>query len=76
MSNSSKIFTSYRALGFISNHVPLAIRYNKKLKQNFAVTCVGKAFHTYNVSDGKCLHVVYGRYLGVSFSDSWEKATF
>ena len=48
-SGSSRIFTGFRALGFVSNHVPLAVRYNKKHKENYVVTCVGNAFHTYNV---------------------------
>ncbi|XP_060608574.1 WD repeat-containing protein 36-like isoform X2 [Ruditapes philippinarum] len=46
----SKIFTGYRALGFVSNHVPLAVRYHQKHKENYVVTCVGKCFHTYNCS--------------------------
>ena len=50
MANPSKIFTGFRALGFTSNHIPLAVRYHKKHKENYVVTCVGKAFHTYNVS--------------------------
>ena len=47
---TSKVFTPYRALGLTSNHVPLDIRYNAKHKENYVVTCVGKSFHTYNVS--------------------------
>lgn len=47
---SSKIFTGFRALGFVSNHVPLAVRYHQKHKENYVVTCVGKSFHTYNCS--------------------------
>ena len=46
----SKLFAGYRALGFVSDHVPLAVRYNQKHKENYVVTSVGKAFHTYNVS--------------------------
>lgn len=48
--DASKIFTGYRALGFVSNHVPLAVRYHQKHKENYVVTCVGKSFHTYNCS--------------------------
>jgi len=48
---ASKIFTGYRALGFVSNHVPLAVRYHQKHKEHYVVTCVGKSFYTYNVSD-------------------------
>ncbi|XP_069127390.1 WD repeat-containing protein 36-like [Argopecten irradians] len=47
---ASKIFEGYRALGFVSNHVPLAVRYHKKHKDNYVVTCVGKSYHVYNVS--------------------------
>lgn len=50
MSSGSKIFTGYRALGFVSDHVPLATRYNKRLKENYVITSVGNAFHTYNCS--------------------------
>lgn len=50
MPSGSKIFSGYRALGFVSDHVPLATRYNKRLKENFVITSVGNAFHTYNVS--------------------------
>jgi len=49
---ASKIFAGYRALGFVSNHVPLAVRYHQKHKENYVITCVGKSFHTYNVSEG------------------------
>ncbi|XP_064624692.1 WD repeat-containing protein 36-like [Lineus longissimus] len=47
---SSKIFSGFRALGFCSNHVPLCVRYHSKHQDNYVVTCVGKAFHTYNCS--------------------------
>ncbi|KAK3592873.1 hypothetical protein CHS0354_004097 [Potamilus streckersoni] len=50
MSSPSKIFSGYRALGFVCNHVPLAVRYQHKHKENYVITCVGKAFHTYNCS--------------------------
>jgi len=49
MSDASKIFAGYRALGFVSNGVPLAVRYHQKHKENYVVTGVGTAFHTYNV---------------------------
>ncbi|KAI8786613.1 WD repeat-containing protein 36 isoform X1 [Biomphalaria glabrata] len=48
--NPSKIFAGYRALGFVSNHVPLATRYHKRHKENYIVTCVGRSFHVYNTS--------------------------
>ncbi|XP_062595903.1 WD repeat-containing protein 36-like, partial [Saccostrea cucullata] len=50
MPTGSKIFSGYRALGFVSDHVPLATRYNKRLKENYVITSVGKSFHTYNCS--------------------------
>ena len=46
----SKIFAGFRALGFVSNHIPLDVRYSQRHKENYVVTCVGKAFHVYNVS--------------------------
>ncbi|GAB1606546.1 WD repeat-containing protein 36-like [Argonauta hians] len=48
--SASKIFTGYRALGYVSNHVPLVTRYQEKVKEHYVITCVGKAFHTYNCS--------------------------
>ena len=50
MPSSSKIFKGYRALGFVSNHIPLLVRYIHKRKENLIITCVGKSFHTYGVS--------------------------
>ncbi|XP_048757531.1 WD repeat-containing protein 36-like [Ostrea edulis] len=50
MPTGSKIFSGYRALGFVSDHVPLAARYNKRLKENYVITSVGRSFHTYNCS--------------------------
>lgn len=47
---ASKIFTGYRALGFVSTHVPLAVRYHNKHKENYVVTSAGRAFQVYNVS--------------------------
>lgn len=47
---ASKIFTGYRALGYVSNHVPLAVRHHRKHRENYVITCVGKSFHTYNVN--------------------------
>ncbi len=46
----SKLFTGYRALGFVSNEIPLNVRYHQKHRENYVVTCVGKAFQVYNVS--------------------------
>lgn len=50
MSPGSKIFLPNRCLGYVSNHIPLQVRYIKSRKENLIVTCVGKAFHTYGIS--------------------------
>lgn len=50
MSSGSKIFLPCRSLGFVSNHVPLQVRYIKSRKENLIVTCVGKSFHTYGIT--------------------------
>ncbi|KAB7504795.1 WD repeat-containing protein 36 [Armadillidium nasatum] len=47
MEKSSKIFTSYRALGLVSNDIPLVVRYIKRRKENLIVTVIGNSFHTY-----------------------------
>ncbi|XP_067941794.1 WD repeat-containing protein 36-like isoform X2 [Watersipora subatra] len=46
----SKLFESYRALGYYTNHIPPQIMYHERLKENFIVTCVGKSYHIYNAS--------------------------
>lgn len=46
----SKIFESYRALGYYTNHVPIQVLYHERLKENFIVTCVGKSYHIYSAS--------------------------
>ena len=56
---SSRIFSSFRALGLTTNHVPLDVRYNNNHKENYVVTCVGKSFHTYNVSMSDNLYIKY-----------------
>lgn len=43
----SRIFARNRALGYVSNHIPLVTRYILRRKEHFVVTCVGRAFHTY-----------------------------
>lgn len=50
MPSPSKIFTGYRALGLVSNHVPLSVRYIQRRKENLVCTVVGKSFHTYGCS--------------------------
>lgn len=46
----SKIFESYRAIGYYTNGVPIQVLYHERLKENFIVTCVGKSYHIYNAS--------------------------
>ena len=48
MSSSSKIFLRYRALGYVTNHLPVVTRYIKRRREYFFVTSVGKSFHTYS----------------------------
>ena len=49
-SKGSRIFTGHRALGYVSNHVPLQCRFVQRRRENLIVTCVGRAFHTYGGS--------------------------
>lgn len=46
----SKVFVPSRGLGYVSNHIPLQVRFIKSRKENLIVTCVGKSFHTYGIS--------------------------
>lgn len=50
MASSSRIFVKNRALGYVSNHIPLVIRYIERRKECTIVTCVGRHFHTYSAS--------------------------
>lgn len=50
MAPASKVFLPCRSLGYVSNHIPLRVRYIKSRKENLIVTCVGKSFHTYGIS--------------------------
>ena len=43
----SRIFCGHRALGYVSNHIPLVSRYIQKRRENLIATSVGKYFHTY-----------------------------
>lgn len=52
MPRNSKIFLPNRALGYVSNHIPLVTRYIHRRKDNLIVTCVGKSFHSYS-----CAHL-------------------
>ncbi|XP_043255396.1 WD repeat-containing protein 36 [Colletes gigas] len=53
----SKIFLKNRALGYVSNHIPLVTRYIERRKENLIVTCVGNAFHTYGCAHFTLLSV-------------------
>nr|CAD7602515.1 unnamed protein product [Timema genevievae] len=57
MSETSRIFQRNKALGYVSNHVPLVARYIKLRKENLIVTCVGKSFHTYGCTHFTLLSV-------------------
>ncbi|KAF7990414.1 hypothetical protein HCN44_000219 [Aphidius gifuensis] len=46
----SRVFSKNRALGYVSNHIPLNVRYIQRRKENLIVTSVGKSFHTYGCS--------------------------
>lgn len=50
MSTREKVFLPSRSLGYVSNHIPLQVRYIKSRKENLIITCVGKSFHTYGIS--------------------------
>ncbi|KAJ8881265.1 hypothetical protein PR048_017741 [Dryococelus australis] len=53
----SKIYQGNRALGYVSNHVPLVVRYIHVRKENLVVTCVGRAFHTWGCAHFSLLSV-------------------
>ncbi|XP_043269880.1 WD repeat-containing protein 36 [Venturia canescens] len=55
--SQSKIFLKNRALGYVSNHIPLVTRYIQRRKENLIVTCVGRSFHTYGCSHFTLLSV-------------------
>lgn len=57
MSPPSRIFKGHRVLGFVSNHVPLTVRYIQRRKENLVVTVVGKSFHTYGCSKLRLLSI-------------------
>lgn len=50
MTEGSKIFLPCRGLGYVSNSIPLQVRYIKSRNENLIITSVGKAFHTYSIS--------------------------
>lgn len=48
----SVVFQPYRALGVVTNNVPASLQ--TRGAEHFITTCVGRAFHTYNVSLANC----------------------
>lgn len=48
---ASVLFAGFRALGLFSNEVPHVVRYSALKRRFYVTTCVGKSFHTYDVSD-------------------------
>lgn len=48
--DASRIFTGYRALGLVSNHIPLVTRYLPRSKDTHIITVIGNSFQTYGVS--------------------------
>lgn len=57
MPAASRVFLQNRALGYVSNHIPLVVRYIQRRKENLIVTCTGKSFHTYGCSHFSLLSV-------------------
>ncbi|KAF4517408.1 hypothetical protein B566_EDAN005017 [Ephemera danica] len=57
MSGSSKIFVKNRALGYVSNNIPVVVRYIQRRKECVMVTCVGRHFHTYGSAHFTLLNV-------------------
>lgn len=55
--SGSKVFLPSRSLGYVSNHIPLQVRYIKSRKENLITTCVGKSFHTYGITHFSLLSV-------------------
>lgn len=53
----SRIFQRNRALGYVSNHIPVVTRFIQRRKENLIVTCTGRSFHTYGCSHFTLLSV-------------------
>ncbi|ESN89835.1 hypothetical protein HELRODRAFT_104619, partial [Helobdella robusta] len=47
--NKNHLFASYKAIGFVVNEIPISVGIYRRKKEPYVVTCVGRAFHTYNV---------------------------
>ena len=48
-SKSSQIFCPFRAVGFVSNHVPLDLQVRGP--ESYVTTVIGNSFHIYDVRD-------------------------
>ena len=48
---ASALFAGFRALGLFSNDVPHVVRFSALKRRFYVTTCVGKCFHTYDVSE-------------------------
>jgi len=48
--DGSKIFSGFRALGYVCDHLPFCVRRHHAQKENYAVASIGRAFHVYRVS--------------------------
>eukprot|EP01135_Chromosphaera_perkinsii_P004142 Nk52_evm49s270 gene=Nk52_evmTU49s270 len=51
----SQIFSPFRAIGYVSNHVRFSVQ--SKGKDNFVTTCIGRAYHVYNCAKLNLLFV-------------------
>lgn len=47
--DASRIYFGHRALGLVSNHIPLVTRYVTRRKETLITTVIGNSFHTYGV---------------------------
>lgn len=47
---ASALFAGFRALGLFSNDIPHVVRFSALKRRFYVTTCVGKSFHTYDVS--------------------------
>lgn len=50
--SESLLFNPYKNVGLVSTGVPCLLRYIHKRRENFIITCTGKALATYVVSWG------------------------
>ena len=48
--DGSKIFSGFRALGYVCDHLPISIRRHRAQKENYAIASIGRAFHVYRVN--------------------------